>query len=132
MTGLVGIAVLMERDDERALLTGERARKVTHAASVRKAADWLMAQGRRDGLIFSGHASETSRYMQGHGLATMFLAAVRNGERDLERRNKLDAVLERAVKHIVRAQSSRVGEGGASRGRFVFADPVFHVLGPRT
>ena len=64
---------------------------------------------KRGGLIYSEHPSETSRYMQGHGLATLFLAGVCRDETDDARRKKLTEVLTRAVKYIVKAQSSAGG-----------------------
>lgn len=117
MTGLVGLALLMERESPgtRYRLTQpgkvESPPATTHAASVRKAADWLMKQSaaQRDGLIFSGHASETTRYMEGHGLATIFLAGVLADELDDDRATKLRQVLTGAVKCIVKARSSRGG-----------------------
>src|ERR1700733_8978327 len=84
MTGLAGIALLMERDEAETFrirvegLVDGKGGGTKHGANIRKAADWLMEQSRagRDGLIFSEHASEASRYMQGHGLATLFLVGV--------------------------------------------------------
>jgi hypothetical protein len=64
---------------------------------------------KRDGLIFSGHASETSRYMEGHGLATIFLAGFYREETDETRKKKLHDVLTRAVQYIGKAQSSQGG-----------------------
>ncbi|HEX3315518.1 MAG TPA: hypothetical protein VHR72_11535, partial [Gemmataceae bacterium] len=55
------------------------------------------------------HASETSRYMQGHGLATIFLAGACSDENDDKRRKKLTEVLARAVKYIASAQSTQGG-----------------------
>jgi Prenyltransferase and squalene oxidase repeat len=117
MTGLAGVAMLMERDDAETLrinvesLVDDTEGGTKHAANIRKAADWLMEQSRpgRDGLLFSEHASEASRYMQGHGLATLFLAGVLGIERDDARRKKLAEVLERAVNYIARAQSTQGG-----------------------
>src|SRR5205809_5340182 len=82
-----------------------------YKANIRKAADWLMdkSQAGRDGLIFSEHPSETARYMEGHGLATIFLAGACKDEDDGGRRKKLTEVLTRAVKYIVKAQSSQGG-----------------------
>jgi hypothetical protein len=94
MTGLAGLALLMEGDGDSLLSLEDRivgtANKENHAANVRKAADWLMGQSRpgRDGLIFSDHPSESSRYMQGHGLATLFLAGVRPWESPQEARRR--------------------------------------------
>jgi hypothetical protein len=110
MTGLAGIALLMEWQSERE--TYDRSpHRPKYATQISKAADWLMnkSQPKRDGLIFSEHASETSRYMQGHGLATLFLAGALKHEHDDARNKKLNDALTRAVKYIVKSQSS---EGG--------------------
>jgi hypothetical protein len=98
MTGLAGLALL---------LAGE----ARYEAHISKAADWLIDKGQpnRDGLIFSEHPSETSRYMQGHGLATLFLAGVSKQERDDARGKKLTDTLMRTVKYIVKAQSTQGG-----------------------
>jgi hypothetical protein len=118
MTGLAGLALLMEggtdgRDGRRLKVVPER----KYSPNIRKAVDWLMDKSRaeRDGLIFSEHASETSRYMQGHGLATLFLAGAQEDERDGERQKKLNSILTRAVKYIVKAQSIRGGWYHTSR-----------------
>jgi hypothetical protein len=111
MTGLVGLALLMERDRSQRAQTGRR-KASSYAAPMRQAADWLLekCQGhKRDGLLFSGHASETTRYMEGHGLATIFLAGTVMEETDDRRRSKLREVLGQAVKYIVKARSSRGG-----------------------
>jgi len=111
MTGLAGLALLMETQN----LSWDESNKLQyikkHTANVRKAADWLMdkSQARRDGLIFSGHPSETARYMQGHGLATLFLAGACRYEEDRELQTRRNDVLTRAVKYIVNAQSTQGG-----------------------
>jgi hypothetical protein len=78
---------------------------------IRKAADWLIEQGqaKREGLIYSEHPSETARYMEGHGLAVIFLAGVSRHEANEARSKKLNEVLNRAVKYIGKSQSSRGG-----------------------
>jgi hypothetical protein len=100
MTALAGMALLMEPSN---VLSGK------YAANIRKSADWLMAQSQREGLIFSGHASESDRYMEGHGLATQVLAWASRGEPDEARRKKLADVFRRAVQYIVSAQSTQGG-----------------------
>jgi hypothetical protein len=110
MTGLVGLALLMELDKNQ--WVEERGdREAKYAAQIRKAADWLMAKSQpgRDGLIFSGHASETERYMQGHGFATLFLAGACKAERDDRRRKPLIDVLTRAVSYILKSRSTQGG-----------------------
>ena len=69
MTGLAGLALLMERNIEHEDGRRPTVGKAKYSANIRKAVDWLMDQSQagRDGLIFSEHASETARYMQGHG-----------------------------------------------------------------
>jgi len=106
MTGLVGLALLME---------GSTVREGQYSANVSKAVDWLMANSPRDGLIFSEHPSETARYMEGHGLATLFLAGARQRAYGDARAKKLDDTLSRAVKYIARAQSSQGGWHHTSR-----------------
>jgi hypothetical protein len=131
MTGLVGLALVMESNNQ---VTGGDLQRVIvakHAAQIRKAADWLLekAQGERDGLLFSGHASETTRYMEGHGLATLFLAGAVTAESDGARRKKLGDALNRAVKYIVKARSSQGGWYHTSKVEgHDFADPLVTVI----
>jgi hypothetical protein len=117
MTGLVGLALLMERTVEPRDGGEPIIHKAKHSANIRKAADWLLNISRAggDGLIFSGHHSETERYMQGHGLATLFLAGVCMEESDVKRRKQQSDVLTSAVKYIARAQSSQGGWYHTSR-----------------
>jgi hypothetical protein len=116
MTGLVGLAMLMEANVRNDREDSGRKRKYT--AEMRKASDWLLNQDahKRDGLIFSGHASETNRYMEGHGLATLLLAGVLQGDsevlrlkKDEERFQKQTEVLTSAVKYIMKARSNQGG-----------------------
>ena len=114
MTALVGLALLMDLGLPGHLrvdaLDDANDRGAKYSAHIRKAADWLMDKSRgREGLIFSEHPTETARYMEGHGLATLFLAGVYKDKRDTERRKKLAEILDRAVKYIVKAQSSQGG-----------------------
>jgi hypothetical protein len=112
MTGLVGLALLLDggtegRDGRQQMIVPER----KYSAHIRKAVDWLMAKSQigRDGLIFSEHASESARYMEGHGLAVLFLAGASRDERDRARQERLTDVLTRAVKYISKAQSTQGG-----------------------
>jgi hypothetical protein len=87
------------------------------------------SQGQRDGLLFSGHASETTRYMEGHGLATIFLVGALENETTVDRRNKLNDVLTRAVKYILKAQSSEGGWYHTSKVEgHDFDDPLVTVI----
>src|ERR1043166_2354317 len=111
MTGLVGLALLMDGEPKIARFGETKITNRKHTANIRKAVDWLMekAQANRDGLIFSEHASETSRYMQGHGFATLFLAGAYKDETDETRRKKLHPVIQHAVKYIANAQAANGG-----------------------
>jgi hypothetical protein len=103
MTTLVGMALLME---------GSNVEKGKYADAIRKAADWLMdkSQG-RGGLIFSGHPSETDRYMYGHGLAVQFLSWAHGANRS----EKVRTILTAADEYIGKAQSSQGGWYRTSR-----------------
>jgi len=111
MTGLCGLALHMEGEAKLVSGFGETVPNFKYSANIRKAADWLMdrSHGGRDGLIFSEHSMETNRYMQGHGLATLFLAGTLKCEQDDARRKKLTDVVSRAIKYILKSQST---EGG--------------------
>lgn len=104
MTGLAGMALLME---------GSTIRTGRYADNIRRATDWLMAKsqkgGNRDGLLIEPTSSNRTRYMYGHGFATLFLASVYGNEDDKDRRERLKDILTRAVKYTCNAQSSRGG-----------------------
>lgn len=102
VTALAGMAFLMNGGGDS---------KAKYADNLSKAVDYLISKSdaKREGLIFSGHATEINRYMQGHGLATQFLAWAHQTEANQERRKKIDDVLNTAVKYIAKAQSSQGG-----------------------
>jgi hypothetical protein len=109
MTGLVGLALLVEGNRDYLEGRGRTVSERKYKAEIRKAADWLLDNARPDGLIYSGHPSETARYMQGHGLATLFLAGTLREESDGARIKKTYEVLSRAVEYIGKAQSTQGG-----------------------
>ena len=83
MTGLVGLALLMEKNHPSGREFRGEGGKAIYSAQIAKAVDWLMDQSEPNWMAsFSEHASETARYMQGHGLATLFLAGVCRYEQD--------------------------------------------------
>ncbi|HEV3258757.1 MAG TPA: prenyltransferase/squalene oxidase repeat-containing protein, partial [Gemmataceae bacterium] len=111
MTGLSGIALLME---------GSTIRDGKYAENIRRATDWLMSCTQRTGLI-SPLANNGRGYMHDHGYALLFLACVYGEEEDSDRRRKLEGILTRAVDFTGKAQSSKGGwyytsrqEGGDS------------------
>jgi hypothetical protein len=130
MTGLVGLALLMEKDNPLARGFVPIVRATKYHTQIRKAADWLLAQrqGEREGLLFSGHASETTRYMEGHGLATLFLAGAL-GQESGPNQKKIAEALGQAVKYIGKAHSSQGGWYHTSKVEgHDFADPLVTVI----
>src|SRR5207248_3317055 len=105
MTGLCGIALLME---------GSTIREGKYAENIRKAVDWLLTPGRaqKNGLLCNVNMpGEAGRYMYGHGFSMMFLACVYGEEDDAERRKRLEEVLVNAVKFSLDAQTNKGGYG---------------------
>jgi squalene cyclase len=101
MTGLAGMALLME---------GSTLREGRHAERLRRAVDWLLDRSQRNGLLANpNNPNEGGRYMYGHGFALLFLAQVYGEEEDGDRRRRLEDVLTRAVTFIGRAQSTLGG-----------------------
>jgi hypothetical protein len=106
MTALAGMAFLMD---------GSTVREGKYAERVRKAVDWLMDRGQRNGLIGNpNNPAEAGRYMYGHGFSMLFLSQVYGEEEDADRRRKLEQVLSRAVEFTGKAQTNRGGWGYVS------------------
>ncbi|MBY0523360.1 MAG: terpene cyclase/mutase family protein [Gemmataceae bacterium] len=106
MTSLAGIVLLME---------GSTMREGKYAEKIRKAVDWLLDRTQRNGLIGNpNNATETGRYMYGHGFSLLFLASVCGEEEDADRRKKLEEVLTRAVEFCGKSQTDRGGWGYVS------------------
>jgi hypothetical protein len=103
ITALCGLAMLME---------GSTIREGKHAERIRKAVDWLMDRCQRNGMIGNpNNATESQRYMYGHGYGLLFLAQVYGDEEDVDRRKKLEQILTRAVDFCGKAQTPRGGWG---------------------
>jgi hypothetical protein len=106
MTGISGMALLME---------GSTIREGKYKDNIRRAADWLMAQSQRNGMLGNpNNPGEAGRYMYGHGFATLFLSSVVGEEEEGDRRRRLVNILERACKFSFDAQTSRGGWGYVS------------------
>ncbi len=78
---------------------------------IRLCVDFLIAKSRKNGLI--GSTSE-DRYTYGHGFAMLFLSQVLGEEEDVDRREELVDVLQRAVRFSVNAQTTAGGWGYVS------------------
>ncbi len=106
MTGMAGVALLME---------GSTLREGKYAQNIRKAVDWFMVRAQPNGLLGNpNQPGEMGRYMYGHGFGLLFLACVYGEEEDGDRRKKLEEILTRAVKYSGDAQTNRGGWGYVS------------------
>jgi squalene cyclase len=104
MTGMSGIALLCE---------GSTPNQGKYAPNIRKAVDYLIARSRPNGLIGSPSGGDQS-YTYGHGFAMLFLSQVLGEEEDLDRREELIKVLNKAVAFSGQAQCASGGWGYVS------------------
>jgi len=98
MTALAGLALLAG---------GNTATEGPWAPQVARAADFLLASARPDGLIST--PEEETRSMHGHGFSMLFLAELLGVEGDLSRQERIRAVLRRAVQLTAGSQSELGG-----------------------
>ena len=103
MTALAGLAMIC---------SGSTTIQGQFARPIRKAVDYLMTKCRPNGLI--GDPMRDNRYTYGHGFSMLFLSQVLGEEEDVDRREELMAVLERAVSFSVNAQTKSGGWGYVS------------------
>jgi hypothetical protein len=108
ITGVAGMAMLME---------GSNLREGKYTDQISKAVNWFLAPARlqANGLLGNvNNASESSRYMYGHGFGTMFLSSVYGEEEDKDQRKKLETVITKAIDFTAKSQTSkkhRLAEG---------------------
>jgi hypothetical protein len=100
MTALAGTALLG---------SGSTTVQGPYARNIRRAVDYLMSKCRPNGLI--GDPRSDNRYTYGHGFSMLFLSQVLGEEEDVERREELFEVLNRAVKFSGQAQTKSGGWG---------------------
>ncbi len=103
MTALAGTALIG---------SGSTTTQGPYAKNIRKAVDYLMTKSRSNGLI--GDPLTDNRYTYGHGFSMLFLSQVLGEEEDVERREQLTDVLQRAVEFSGRAQTKSGGWGYVS------------------
>ena len=104
-TAMTALAVLALTAEGSTTMQGK------YALPIRHGVDFLLAQSRPNGLIGS---QKDSHYTYGHGYAMLALAQVLGEEEDIERRQQLVDVLERAVSFTVNAQTKAGGWGYVS------------------
>jgi hypothetical protein len=97
------------------MMEGSTIRDGKYSDRIRKATDWFMERGQRNGLLGNpNNPTESSRYMYGHGYGMLFLAQVYGEEEDGDRRRRLEQLLTKAVEFSGRAQTNRGGWGYVS------------------
>ena len=97
MTALAGVAMLCE---------GSTTTQGKYAANIRRTVDYLVGRSRPNGLI-GEPMTQDDRYIYGHGFSMLFLSQVLGEEEDVERREQLVDVLNRAVVFTGRARPAR-------------------------
>ena len=94
------------------ICSGSTTTQGPYAKQIRRTVDYLASKCRRNGLI--GDPKRDHRYTYGHGFAMLFLSQVLGEEEDVDRRDELTSILERAVKFSVNAQTKAGGWGYVS------------------
>ena len=106
ITALAGTALIC---------SGSTTTQGPYAKAIRYCVDFLLSKCQRNGLISS---PREDRYTYGHGFAMLFLSQVLGEEEDIDRREELVEVLERAVKFSVNSQTKAGGWGYVSDDNF--------------
>jgi hypothetical protein len=105
-TALAGMAFLCE---------GSTIREGKYRDNIRRAVNYLMDRVQPNGMIGNpADPAESGRYMYGHGFGLMFLSCVVGEEENVQRREKLVRLLEKACKFTRDAQTNRGGWGYVS------------------
>jgi squalene cyclase len=102
MTALAGVALLCE---------GSTTTQGKYAVNIRRCTDYLISHARPNGLIGE---PDDYRYTYGHGFSMLFLSQVLGEEEDVDRRETITEVLNRAVEFCCSAQTSAGGWGYVS------------------
>ena len=94
------------------ICSGSTTTQGPYAENIRRTIDYLISKCRKNGLI--GDPKRDSRYTYGHGFAMLFLSQVIGEEEDVDRRQELAEILERAAQFSVNAQTKAGGWGYVS------------------
>src|SRR5687768_4116674 len=100
LTSLAGMAFLMN---------GDTPTQGRYAERVDRAVRYVLSQVQPSGLM--GKPEIDSRYMYGHGFGMLFLSQIVGEDSDLQRRDAIVRVLERAVTFCGQAQTNDGGWG---------------------
>ncbi len=105
MTGMAGVALLME---------GSTCREGKYSDQIEKAVKYLMRRQMANGLLVDPRNPTEGSYTYGHGYALLFLACVYGEEDDTDQRIKLEKVLKKAVEFSCKAVTKKGGWGYVS------------------
>ena len=94
------------------ICSGSTTTQGPYAKNIRRTVDYLLSKFRKNGLI--GDPKRDNRYTYGHGFSMLFLSQILGEEEDIDRREDLTRVLERAVNFSVQAQTKAGGWGYVS------------------
>ncbi len=94
------------------ICSGSTTTQGPYAKNIRRTVDYLLSKFRKNGLI--GDPKRDNRYTYGHGFSMLFLSQILGEEEDVDRREDLTKVLERAVNFSVQAQTKAGGWGYVS------------------
>ena len=100
ITALSGLALIC---------SGSTTTQGPYVKQIRRTVDYLLTKCRSNGLI--GDPKRDHRYTYGHGFAMLFLSQVFGEEEDIDRRDELAEVLEKAVQFSINAQTKEGGWG---------------------
>lgn len=103
MTALAGAALTA---------AGSTTTQGPYAKNIQRAVDYLFSMSRPNGLI--GNPFQDNRYTYGHGFSMLFLSQMLGEEEDMDRRQELMEILEKAVEFSIRAQTESGGWGYVS------------------
>ena len=94
------------------ICSGSTTTQGPYAPNIRLAVDFMISKCRKNGLI--GDPRRDDRYTYGHGFAMLFLSQVLGEEEDIDRRDELIEVLNRAIRFSADAQTKTGGWGYVS------------------
>jgi hypothetical protein len=96
-TAMAGLALLME---------GSTLKTGTYAPNLRKAVEWMEKIAAADGSLVGTNRTDTTRPINTHAHALLFLACAYDVDDDPARRERLGRILERAITYATSAQTA--------------------------
>jgi hypothetical protein len=100
MTGHAGVALLME---------GSTLKQGTYAPNLRRALAWVEANAATGGRLGGTHPTESTWDLVGHAAALQFLVCVHDVDDDEPRRERVAALIDRAITFLGESQADSGG-----------------------